>query len=70
MRAKQFTDMRRIHHGNHPFSADTTFSEKLTFLKDTHKEKAPSNKTPTLTKSINIEIWMFVTSNQLFIRGS
>ena len=26
------------------------------YLKDTHREKAPSNKTPTLTKSINMDI--------------
>ena len=33
-------------------------------FKDTHGEKAPSNKTPALKESINIG-----TSNQLFIRG-
>ena len=33
-------------------------------------EKAPSNKTPALTKSTNIGIWIVSTSNQLFIRGS
>ena len=33
-------------------------------------EKAPSNKTPAFTKSMNIDIWVVVTSNQLFIRGS
>ena len=40
------------------------------FLKDTHREKAPSNKTPALTKSTNMGIWVVGTSNQLFIRGS
>ena len=38
-------------------------------LKDTHREKAPSNKTPALTKSRNMGIWVVGTSNQLFIRG-
>ena len=32
-------------------------------------EKAPSNKTPVLTKSTDMSIWVVVTSNQLFIRG-
>ena len=39
-------------------------------IKDTHREKAPSNKTPALTKSANMGIWVFRTTNQLFIRGS
>ena len=45
---------------------------KLTFavLKDTHREKALSNKTPTLPKSVNIDIWVVDTSNQPFVRGS
>ena len=38
--------------------------------KDTYREKAPSNKTPALTKSTNMGIWVVGTSNQLFIRGS
>ena len=29
-----------------------------------------SNKTPALTKSMNMVIWVVGTSNQLFIRGS
>ena len=37
---------------------------------DTHREKAPSNKTPALTKSTNMDIWVVGTSNQLFVRGS
>ena len=46
--------------------------EKIIFLetKDTHREKVPSNKTPALTKSTNMGIWVVGTSNQLFIRGS
>ena len=37
-------------------------------LKDTHWEKTPSNKTPMLTKSMNMDIWIVSTSNQLFLR--
>ena len=36
-------------------------------FKDTHREKAPSNKTPSLTKRKNMDIWFVGTSN---IRGS
>ena len=36
-------------------------------FKDTHREKAPLNETPALTKSTNMDIW---ATNQLFIRGS
>ena len=32
--------------------------------------KVPSNKTTALTKSMNKDIWVAVTSNQLLIRGS
>ena len=48
------------------FSAPTY----IVSFKDTHMEKALSNKTPALTKSMNIDIWIACTSNQLFIRGS
>ena len=40
------------------------------WIKDTCREKARSNKTPALTKSMNMDIWVVSTSNQLFIRGS
>ena len=33
-------------------------------------EKAPSKKTPALTKSTNMVIWIVGTTNQLCIRGS
>ena len=36
-------------------------------FKDTHREKAPSNKTSTPSKSMNMDIQMVGTSNQLFI---
>ena len=39
-------------------------------IKDTHREKAPSKKTPVLTKSANMGVWAVGTLNQLFIRGS
>ena len=41
-----------------------------TSIKDTHREKAPSNKTPALRKSTNMDAWAVGTLNQLFIRGS
>ena len=41
----------------------------MTF-KDTHREKVPSNKTPALTKNMNMDIWVVGTSNQFFIRNS
>ena len=43
---------------------------KKCVLKDTHRENAPSNKTPALTKSMNMDICVVGISNQLFIRGS
>ena len=39
-------------------------------LKDTHREQAPSNKTPALIISRTMSIWVNGTSNQLFIRRS
>ena len=44
------------------------------FIKFTYRENAntnkTSNKTPALTKSTNMDIWVVGISNQLFIRGS
>ena len=40
---------------------------KMPLCKDTHKEKALSNKAPALTKSMNMYIWVFGTSNQLIM---
>ena len=37
--------------------------------KDTHRENTLSNKTETLTKSMNIYIWATGTLNQIFLRG-
>ena len=36
-------------------------------IKDIHRENAPSNKTPAFTKSMNMDIWVVGTSNQIFI---
>ena len=41
------------------------------YFQDTHRKKTLSNETPALTNSMNMEIWVVGTSNQLFnIRGS
>ena len=42
----------------------------LNYFKDTHREKAPSNKAPALRKSTNMGVCAVGTLNQLFIRGS
>ena len=39
-------------------------------FKDTLRGKTLSNKTQALRKTINMDIWVIGTSNQLFIRGS
>ena len=44
--------------------------DSFLYVKDTHREKAPSNKTPKLSKSMNMEAWVVSESNQLFIQGS
>ena len=54
---------------SHPKMKSGSFSISSQF-KDTHKEKAPSNKTPALRKSKNMSVWDVGTLNQLFIRGS
>ena len=46
------------------------YFEGNTFVKDTHREKTPSNKSPELTKSMNMNIWVVGTSNALSIKGS
>ena len=43
------------------------FFNRSTFLKDTHREKPPSNETPALTKSSNLGIWVVGTANQFCI---
>ena len=44
--------------------------DTIILVKDTHREKAPSNKTPALRKSTNMDVWAAGTLNQLFIRDS
>ena len=39
-------------------------------LKDTHRKKALSSKTPVLRKSANMAVWTVGTLSQLFMRGS
>ena len=39
-------------------------------IKDTHREKALSNKTPAPRRSTNMGVWAVGTLNQLFERGS
>ena len=53
---------------NFKIQSNLTF-EQRTALKNTHREKAPSNKIPALTKSTKMGIWVVGTSNHLFIRG-
>ena len=45
-------------------------SRKILEVKDTHREKTPSNKTPALTESTNMGIWFVSKSNELFVRGT
>ena len=44
------------------------FQPARVLLKDTHREKAPSNKTPSLTRITNTGIWVVGTSNKFFIK--
>ena len=37
--------------------------------KDTHRENRPSNKTQALTRSMNMDIWVIGTLNEIFKRG-
>ena len=39
-------------------------------VKGTHNEKAPSNKTPTLSKFMNMDLWVVGKSNHLVIGDS
>ena len=39
-------------------------------INDTHREKAPSNKTQALIKSMNMGVWVIGILNQLFRRSS
>ena len=37
-------------------------------VKDTHREKAPSNKTPALRKSANMGVWAVGTLNEFIYK--
>ena len=39
-------------------------------IKDTHREKGPLNINSAFTKSMNIDVYVVGTSNQLFLRSS
>ena len=58
-----------VKHGK-PLALSLCETYAVVFIKDTHREKAPSNETPGLTKSMNMNIWVVGTSNQLFRRSS
>ena len=53
-----------------PVLARPIFQHCNLSIKVTHREKAPSNKIPALTKSTNMDIWVVGTSSQIFIRRS
>ena len=44
----------------HNFAAVNTISATRITFKNTYREKAPSNKTPTLSKSMNLDFWVVV----------
>lgn len=44
-------------------------THRAVLLKDNQREKSPSNKTPVLSRSMNMHIWVVGTPNQFFIRG-
>ena len=49
---------------------DLLGSNLVKVFKDTYREKASSNQTPTLSKSMNVDAWVVDSWNQLFIRSS
>ena len=55
---------------HNPLSVWFQWNKHFKWFKDTHREKAMSNKTPALAKGMNMDIWVVGTSNQFFIRDS
>ena len=53
-----------------PFAIEHFRATASEGLKTLTGQKAPSNKTPALTKSRNIGFWVVSTSNPLFRTGS
>ena len=68
--AKKTQDVRKFNKVEFTLSIFFSLCADAYLVKDTHREKAPSNKTPALTKSMNMGIWVAGTSTRLFIRGS
>ena len=54
----------------HYFTNSYYQSDDIYSFKDSHRGKVASNKTPTLLKSMNMDIWLVGTSEQLYIRSS
>ena len=52
-----------LKHNSGVRKAIKTFPKFYLVFKDTHREKAQSNKTPALTKIKNMSIWVMSTSN-------
>ena len=38
-------------------------------VKDTQRERIPSNEAPVLSESMNMKCWVVGTSNRFFIKG-
>ena len=54
---------------NHVCNIIISNNEK-SLLRDTHREKAPSNETPALRESTTMGVWAVGTLNRLFIKDS
>ena len=63
------TDFYLIKYDQFLFLGDINARVEDSSVKDTRREKVPSNKTPRPTKSMNESIWVVGTCNQLFRRG-
>ena len=66
---------RFLHEGGQidpPAPPEKTTLKKPSLIraKDTRNENALTNKTQALTKSMNMDIWVISTLNQLIVRGS
>ena len=62
------TSLRKSFQGSYGYRVSDHKWEKH-LLKDTHRESTPPNKTQAVTESINTDIWITGTVNQLFIRA-
>ena len=67
--SKDFVDI--IYENSHAYTRRPYVAAAYHFLRILTGKKTPSNKTTALTKSVNMDILIFGTSNQLLIiRGS